>query len=99
LELPQALSDYSSVLVYLRAAALFALSPTLLAYLIVPRRYGASRDAIYECGLPSIGSTWIQVNVTKMEDDRDHPPEAGYFRSPKGGGNLPFTGLDCSITT
>ena len=66
MEIPQALSDFSFVLLYLLAAALFALGPILLTYLIVPRSYGASRDAIYECGLPSIGSAWIQVNVTKM---------------------------------
>jgi hypothetical protein len=86
LEVPQALSDFSFVLVYLLAAALFALGPILLAYLIAPRSYGASRDAIYECGLPGIGSAWIRVNVTKMEDDSDHSPEVGYFRSQKGKG-------------
>ena len=61
--IPQALSDFSFVLVYLVAAGLFALGPILLAHLIAPRSYGASRDAIYECGMPIIGSAWIQVAV------------------------------------
>lgn len=61
--IPQALDDFSFVLVYLVAAGLFALGPILLAYLIAPRSYGASRDDIYECGMPIIGSAWIQVAV------------------------------------
>jgi NADH-quinone oxidoreductase subunit A len=63
LEIPQALSDFSFVLVYLLGAGLFALGPIVLAYLIAPRSYGASRDDIYECGMPIIGSAWIQVAV------------------------------------
>jgi len=63
LEIPQALSDFSFVLVYLVAAALFASGPLIIAKLIAPRSYGAARDAIYECGMPTIGSAWIQVAV------------------------------------
>jgi NADH-quinone oxidoreductase subunit A len=63
LEIPQALSDFSFVLVYLVAAALFAMGPLLIAKLIAPRSYGSARDAIYECGMPTIGSAWIQVAV------------------------------------
>ena len=63
MEIPQALSDFSFVLVYLVAAALFALGPIVIAYLIAPRSYGAARDATYECGMPTIGSAWIQVAV------------------------------------
>jgi NADH:ubiquinone oxidoreductase subunit 3 (subunit A) len=63
LEIPQALSDFSFVLVYLVAAGLFAMGPLVIAKLISPRSYGAARDAIYECGMPTIGSAWIQVAV------------------------------------
>jgi NADH:ubiquinone oxidoreductase subunit 3 (subunit A) len=63
LEIPQALSDFSFVLVYLVAAGLFAVGPLVLAKLIAPRSYGGARDAIYECGMPTIGSAWIQVAV------------------------------------
>ena len=63
LEIPQALSDFSFVLVYLVAAGLFAMGPLVIAKLIAPRSYGVARDAIYECGMPTIGSAWIQVAV------------------------------------
>jgi NAD(P)H-quinone oxidoreductase subunit 3 len=62
-EIPEALSDFSFVLVYLLAAGLFALGPLVLAYLIAPRSFGAARDDIYECGIPTMGSAWIQVAV------------------------------------
>jgi NADH-quinone oxidoreductase subunit A len=63
LEIPQALSDFSFVLVFLIGAALFALGPIILAHLIAPRSYGAARGDIYECGMAVIGSAWIQVAV------------------------------------
>jgi NADH:ubiquinone oxidoreductase subunit 3 (subunit A) len=63
LEIPQALSDFSFVLVYLVAAGLFAVGPLIIAKLIAPRSYGGARDATYECGMPTIGSAWIQVAV------------------------------------
>ena len=63
MEIPQALSDFSFVLVYLVAAGLFAVGPLIIAKLIAPRSYGSARNAIYECGMPTIGSAWIQVAV------------------------------------
>lgn len=63
MEIPQALSDFSFVLVYLVAAGLFAVGPLIIAKLIAPPSFGAAREAIYECGMPTIGSAWIQVAV------------------------------------
>ena len=63
MEIPAALQDFSYVLVFLVVAGLFALVPLVIAYLIAPRSYGAARDEIYECGMPIIGSAWIQVAV------------------------------------
>jgi NAD(P)H-quinone oxidoreductase subunit 3 len=63
LEIPQALTDFSYVMVFLVVAALFALGPLIIAYLIAPRSFGAARDEIYECGMPILGSAWIQVAV------------------------------------
>ena len=63
MEIPAALSDFSFVLVYLLAAALFAMGPLIIAFLIAPKSFGATRDAVYECGMPAIGSAWIQVAV------------------------------------
>lgn len=64
MEIPQALSDFWFVLVFLVAAGLFAVGPLIIAKLIAPRSFGAARDSIYECGMPTIGSAWIQVAVT-----------------------------------
>ncbi len=63
MELPEALRDFSFVLVYLTAAVLFAVGPLILAYLIAPRSFGPARDEVYECGIPAVGSAWIQVAV------------------------------------
>jgi len=63
LEIPEALRDFSFVLVYLVAAGLFALGPLIIAYLIAPRSFGKARGEIYECGIPAVGSAWIQVGV------------------------------------
>ena len=63
MEIPEALSDFSFVLVYLLAAGLFAMGPLIIAFLIAPKSFGATRDAVYECGMPAIGSAWIQVAV------------------------------------
>jgi NAD(P)H-quinone oxidoreductase subunit 3 len=64
LEIPQALSDFWFVLVFLVAAGLFAVGPLIIAKLIAPRSFGAARESTYECGMPTIGSAWIQVAVT-----------------------------------
>jgi NADH:ubiquinone oxidoreductase subunit 3 (subunit A) len=63
LEIPEALQDFSFVLVYLVAAGLFALVPLTLAHFIAPKSFGKARDEVYECGIPAIGSAWIQVAV------------------------------------
>jgi NAD(P)H-quinone oxidoreductase subunit 3 len=63
LEIPPALSDFAYVLVFLVAAALFALGPLILAALIAPKSFGPARAEVYECGIPAMGSAWIQVAV------------------------------------
>jgi NAD(P)H-quinone oxidoreductase subunit 3 len=63
LQIPPALTDFSYVLVFLVAAAGFAVGPLIIAYFIAPRSFGAARDEIYECGMPILGSAWIQVAV------------------------------------
>jgi NADH-quinone oxidoreductase subunit A len=63
LEIPEALRDFSYVLVFLVAAGLFALGPLILAHFIAPKSFGKTRGEVYECGMPAIGSAWIQVGV------------------------------------
>jgi NADH-quinone oxidoreductase subunit A len=57
-------SPYLPVIVLLLAGAGFAVAPLLLAWIwarrFSPRKSGASKNAIYECGLESKGDAWIQ---------------------------------------
>src|SRR5580698_9639616 len=52
------------IAIFLVAAAVFALSPLLLAYLwakrFSPKKPGSDKNAIYECGLQSKGDAWVQ---------------------------------------
>lgn len=55
---------YLPVIVLFLAAAAFALTPLLLAWLwakfFSPQKSGPSKNAVYECGLESEGDAWIQ---------------------------------------
>ena len=57
-------SLYLPVIVLLWQARVFALSTLLLAWLwarfFSPNKSGPSKNAIYECGLESVGDAWIQ---------------------------------------
>jgi len=57
-------NSYLPVIVLLIAAVAFALTPLALAWLwarsFSPRKPGADKIAIYECGLESKGDAWIQ---------------------------------------
>jgi len=57
-------SPYVLIVVFLIAAALFALVPLLLARLWAarysPKKPGPDKNAIYECGLESKGDAWVQ---------------------------------------
>lgn len=55
------------LVVFLLAAAGFALGPLLLAWLwakkFSPPKPGESKNAIYECGLESKGDAWVQFKA------------------------------------
>ena len=55
---------YLPILVLFIAAVGFALAPLLLAWLwakkFSPQKPGASKNAVYECGLEAEGDAWIQ---------------------------------------
>jgi len=57
-------SPYLLISVVMVAAALFALTPLLLARLwaifFSPRKPGPDKNATYECGLESKGDAWVQ---------------------------------------
>lgn len=61
------LSDYASIALFLVVAVLFAATtiilPTALRYFgIIPHKPNPVKQAIYECGLETIGETWVQFN-------------------------------------
>ncbi len=57
-------SPYLVLVVLLAGALLFALVPLGLAWLwarkFAPPKPGASKNAVYECGLESKGDAWVQ---------------------------------------
>ncbi|HEV2646301.1 MAG TPA: NADH-quinone oxidoreductase subunit A [Acidobacteriaceae bacterium] len=57
-------SPYLPIVVLLLAALGFAITPLILARLwaktFSPHKPGASKNAVYECGLASEGDAWIQ---------------------------------------
>ncbi len=57
-------SPYLLIAIFMLAAAGFAVSPLLLAYLwarcFSPKKPGPDKNAIYECGLQSKGDAWMQ---------------------------------------
>ena len=57
-------SPYLLIVVLLAGSVAFALAPLALAWLwakkFSPRKPGADKNAIYECGLESKGDAWVQ---------------------------------------
>src|SRR5580704_7136949 len=57
-------NPYLLIAVFIVAAAGFALTPLLLAFVwakkFSPQKPGPDKNAIYECGLESKGDAWVQ---------------------------------------
>jgi NADH-quinone oxidoreductase subunit A len=62
--MPVTYDPYLFIALFGVAACLFALGPLLLAKLwsmaFSPRKPGAEKNSIYECGLESKGDAWVQ---------------------------------------
>ncbi len=61
------LEQYGTIALFLIVATLFALSmvviPIVLRYLkVVPSRPNPNKATIFECGVETIGKTWVQFN-------------------------------------
>jgi NAD(P)H-quinone oxidoreductase subunit 3 len=63
LEINSVLRDYGYVLIFFIVGAVFAIGPLVMSYFVAPRSFGPARDEIYECGIPTFGSAWVQVGV------------------------------------
>jgi NADH-quinone oxidoreductase subunit A len=51
------------LLLFTVVAAVFLLSTLLIGKLVRPTLPNAEKDAIYECGEPTIGSSWVQFDL------------------------------------
>lgn len=55
--------DFFVVLLFVGMAALMILGGLGVSRLLAPRRPGGFKNAPYECGEKTIGSSWVQFNV------------------------------------
>ena len=55
--------SYLLVAVMAVVAVVFAVSPLVIARILVPRKPGSEKQAIFECGLESKGDPWVQFKV------------------------------------
>jgi NADH:ubiquinone oxidoreductase subunit 3 (subunit A) len=62
-EITTVLRDYGYVLIFLIGGAVFALGPLIISHFVAPRSFGPTRSEIYECGIATYGSAWVQVAV------------------------------------
>jgi len=57
------LSDYAFLGLFLIAAILFPLAAMFMAFLIRPKKPGPIKKSTYECGLETMGETWVRFRV------------------------------------
>ena len=55
--------SYLLVAVMAVVAVIFAVAPLVIARILVPRKPGSEKQAIFECGLESKGDPWVQFKV------------------------------------
>lgn len=54
---------YGYIALFLAAATGFGIVPLVLAFLIRPKRPSAVKSSTYECGLETVGPSWVQFRV------------------------------------
>lgn len=62
------LADYGYIGLFLVVAILFAVSliiipATLVFFKIIPKKPSPTKSSTFECGMETIGKTWVQFNV------------------------------------
>lgn len=57
------LNDWLFIGLFLLIVALFPGVPIILAGLLAPRRPNPLKSQVYECGLETVGNTWVQFRV------------------------------------
>lgn len=56
-------NDWLFIGVFFLIVAVFPGAPILIAGLLGPKRSSAAKTEVYECGLETVGDTWIQFRV------------------------------------
>ena len=57
------LSDYTFIGIFVVVAIAFPIIALALAFFIRPKKPGVVKSSTYECGLETIGETWVQFRV------------------------------------
>jgi NADH-quinone oxidoreductase subunit A len=57
------LTDYTFIGIFVVIAILFPIIALALAFLIRPKKPNPVKSSTYECGLETIGETWVQFRV------------------------------------
>ncbi|MCL5270907.1 MAG: NADH-quinone oxidoreductase subunit A [bacterium] len=55
-------TQFAAVLVFIVLGCLFVFGNLLLGSLVRPSKFGKDKMAVYECGEPTIGPSWIRFN-------------------------------------
>ena len=55
--------NYLFIGIFLLVAIVFPLLPILLAKVVAPKKPSSIKNATYECGMETIGETWVQFRV------------------------------------
>lgn len=58
------MSDWAGVLIFLAVAIAFGAGGIATSFLIHPRRNNPVKLEEYECGVPTIGTTWVQFRTS-----------------------------------
>lgn len=57
------LSDWQFIAIFVVLAPIFPAAPVLVNILLAPRKPNYIKQQIYECGVETVGDTWVQFKV------------------------------------
>ena len=57
------LSDWQFIAIFVVLAPIFPAAPVILNYVLGPKKPNAIKQETYECGIETIGSSWVQFKV------------------------------------
>lgn len=57
------LSDWQFIAIFVVLAPIFPAAPVLVNIILAPRKPNYIKQQIYECGVETVGDTWVQFKV------------------------------------